>query len=99
MLRGSDTNCPIVPARWSSRPKRPRSAIRRTWPRPNGRRRTSNLPVMPSNRPMTFTAAVAQAGSIAFDTPATITKLTDLAADARNDGADLVVFPEAFVGG
>jgi nitrilase len=48
---------------------------------------------------MTFTAAVAQAGSIAFDTPATITKLTDLAADARNDGADLVVFPEAFVGG
>ncbi|MEA2058150.1 MAG: nitrilase-related carbon-nitrogen hydrolase, partial [Actinomycetota bacterium] len=54
---------------------------------------------MPSNRPMPFTAAVVQAGSIAFDTPATITKLSDLTADARNDGADLVVFPEAFVGG
>lgn len=48
---------------------------------------------------MPFTAAVVQAGSIAFDTPATITKLSDLTADARNDGADLVVFPEAFVGG
>jgi nitrilase len=48
---------------------------------------------------MPFTAAVVQAGSIAFDTPATITKLADLTSDARNDGADLVVFPEAFVGG
>ena len=48
---------------------------------------------------MPFTAAVVQAGSIAFDTPATITKLTDLTSDARNYGADLVVFPEAFVGG
>lgn len=44
-------------------------------------------------------AAVVQAGSVAFDTPATIEKLGDLNADARSEGADLVVFPEAFVGG
>jgi nitrilase len=48
---------------------------------------------------MPFTAAVVQAGSIAFDTSATITKLADLTSEARNDGAELVVFPEAFVGG
>ncbi len=46
-----------------------------------------------------ITAAVVQAGSIAFDTPATIEKLGDLTSDARRAGADLVVFPEAFVGG
>lgn len=44
-------------------------------------------------------ASVVQAGSIAFDTPATIEKLGDLTADARENGAELVVFPEAFVGG
>jgi nitrilase len=44
-------------------------------------------------------ASVVQAGSIAFDTPATIEKLGDLTADARNRGSRLVVFPEAFVGG
>ncbi len=43
--------------------------------------------------------SVVQAGSIAFDTPATIEKLADLTADARSRGAALVVFPEAFVGG
>jgi len=46
-----------------------------------------------------LTASVVQAGSVAFDTPATIEKLGDLTADARRAGADLVVFPEAFVGG
>jgi nitrilase len=50
-------------------------------------------------RPESFSAAVVQAGSIAFDTPATITKLADLTSDARSLGTDLVVFPEAFVGG
>jgi len=44
-------------------------------------------------------ASVVQAGSVAFDTDATIDKLGDLVADARRGGADLVVFPEAFVGG
>jgi nitrilase len=44
-------------------------------------------------------ASVVQAGSIAFDTPATIEKLGDLTADARSRGSQLVVFPEAFVGG
>jgi nitrilase len=44
-------------------------------------------------------ASVVQAGSIAFDTRATIEKLGDLVADARNRGSELVVFPEAFVGG
>ena len=54
---------------------------------------------MSSKWPEPFTAAVVQAGSIAFDTPATITKLADLTSEARALGADLVVFPEAFVGG
>lgn len=43
--------------------------------------------------------SVVQAGSVAFDTAATIEKLGDLSADARAGGADVVVFPEAFVGG
>lgn len=47
---------------------------------------------------MTRVAAV-QAGSIAFDTPATLDKLERLVADAAGKGAELVVFPEAFVGG
>jgi nitrilase len=44
-------------------------------------------------------AAVVQAGSVPFDTPATIAKLQRLAADPACSGADLIVFPEAFVGG
>jgi len=54
---------------------------------------------MSPNTSAPFTAAVVQAGSIAFDTPATITKLSDLTSDARVLGAELVVFPEAFIGG
>jgi len=46
-----------------------------------------------------FVTASVQAGSIAFDTPATIAKLGDLTSEARRRGAGLVVFPEAFVGG
>jgi nitrilase len=46
-----------------------------------------------------FTAAVVQAGSILFDTPRTLEKLSDLAADAAGKGANLVLFPEAFIGG
>jgi len=43
--------------------------------------------------------AAVQAGSIAFDTPATLDKLERLVADAAGKSAELVVFPEAFVGG
>lgn len=44
-------------------------------------------------------AAVIQAAPILFDTPRTIDKLSELTRDAAGKGADLVVFPEAFVGG
>jgi nitrilase len=44
-------------------------------------------------------AAVVQAGSVPFDTPVTLAKLERLAHDPRCSGADLIVFPEAFVGG
>ncbi len=43
--------------------------------------------------------AAVQAGSIAFDTPATVAKLEKLVADGAERGAELLVFPEAFVGG
>ena len=43
--------------------------------------------------------AVVQAGSVLFDTPATMGKLRRLAAEAAGEGAQLAVFPEAFVGG
>jgi len=54
---------------------------------------------MSSHKPSPFVAAVVQSGSITFDTPATIAKFADLVSDARGLGADLVVFPEAFIGG
>src|SRR4051794_28070697 len=44
-------------------------------------------------------AAVVQAAPALFDTPRSLQKLADLAADAARKGAELVVFPEAFVGG
>lgn len=43
--------------------------------------------------------AVVQAGSVLFDTPATLAKLRRLAADAASKGAGLALFPEAFIGG
>ena len=46
-----------------------------------------------------FSAAVVQAGSVLFDTPATLEKFCDLARDAAAGGAKLIVFPEAFIGG
>ncbi len=54
---------------------------------------------MEANARPVFTAAVVQAGSILFDTAASLTKLADLTSDAAGQGAELVVFPEAFVGG
>jgi nitrilase len=44
-------------------------------------------------------AAVVQAASVVFDRERTLVKLEDLAADAARAGAELAVFPEAFVGG
>jgi nitrilase len=44
-------------------------------------------------------AAVIQAGSILYDTPATLAKAEQLTAEAAAKGAKLVVFPEAFIGG
>src|SRR5437868_978674 len=44
-------------------------------------------------------AAVVQASGVLFDTPRSLQRLADLAADAARRGAELVVFPEAFVGG
>ncbi len=43
--------------------------------------------------------AVVQVGTPLYDTPKTIQKLADWTAKARAESADLVVFPEAFVGG
>ena len=43
--------------------------------------------------------AVVQAGSILFDTPATLDKLRRFSAEAAGKSARLAVFPEAFVGG
>lgn len=43
--------------------------------------------------------AVVQAGSVLFDTPATLDKVAQLAGQASAGGAKLAVFPEAFVGG
>src|SRR3954465_2328806 len=42
-------------------------------------------------------AAVIQAAPVVFDVERTLTKLTDLTADAARRGAQLAVFPEAFV--
>jgi nitrilase len=48
---------------------------------------------------MCMRAAVIQAGSLCFDTAATMEKLAGLAADAAKAGAKIAVFPEAFIGG
>lgn len=47
----------------------------------------------------TIIGSVVQAGSALYDTLKTIEKLADLTAKAKAGGAQLVVFPEAFVGG
>jgi len=46
-----------------------------------------------------FKASVVQAAPVEAETGKTIEKLAALAADAAREGATLVVFPEAFVGG
>jgi nitrilase len=44
-----------------------------------------------------FAAAVIQGAPVVFEPKATLAKVRDLTADASNQGAKLVVFPEAFV--
>ena len=44
-----------------------------------------------------FTAAVVQSSPVVFEPKATLAKVRDLTADAARQGAQLVVFPEAFV--
>jgi nitrilase len=45
------------------------------------------------------TAAVAQAGSYLFDTARSLAKARDLVAEAARQGAEVIVLPEAFLGG
>jgi nitrilase len=47
----------------------------------------------------TVRAAVVQAAPVVFDLPGTLAKVRALTADAASKGAQLVVFPEAFVSG
>lgn len=47
----------------------------------------------------TVRAAIVQCGSILFDTPATLDRLETWTQRAAAQGAGLIVFPEAFVGG
>lgn len=52
---------------------------------------------MTSAAKQTARVAVVQAASVAFDSAATLTKLEKLCKEASNNGAQLVLFPEAFI--
>lgn len=56
---------------------------------------------MSSNQPAVqqIRIAVVQAAPVLFDTPRSLQKLSDLTADAAKQGAEMLVFPEAFIGG
>ncbi|KAH6774787.1 nitrilase 4 [Perilla frutescens var. hirtella] len=47
----------------------------------------------------TIRATVVQATTVFYDTPATLDKAEKLVAEAASNGSQLVVFPEAFIGG
>lgn len=49
--------------------------------------------------PPTVRATVVQASTVFYDTPATLDKAERLLAEAASYGSQLVVFPEAFIGG
>jgi nitrilase len=53
----------------------------------------------PVEQPSRVRAAVVQAAPALFDTPKSLQKLADLTVGAAREGAELVVFPEAFIGG
>jgi nitrilase len=42
---------------------------------------------------------VAQVGSVLFDTPATLDRMDGMVEQARKEGVEFLVFPEAFIGG
>ncbi len=46
-----------------------------------------------------YIGAVIQAGSVGFNTSKTLEKMEDLASEAAKTGAEIAVFPEAFIGG
>src|SRR3954451_23197434 len=50
-------------------------------------------------RLQTVRVAVVQAAPVLFDTPRSLQKLADLTADAAEQRAELVVFPEAYIAG
>jgi predicted amidohydrolase len=52
---------------------------------------------MRHGEPTTFAAAIVQAAPVAFDVEASLAKVERLTADCAADGAELVVFPEAFI--
>ena len=49
--------------------------------------------------PKVVRVAVVQAAPVLFDAHKSLQKLADLTADAARGGAELVVFPEAFIAG
>ena len=53
----------------------------------------------PNSASNTVTVAVIQAASVAFDCKKTLDKALDLTRDAAKQGAQLVLFPEAFISG
>lgn len=53
---------------------------------------------MTNSTPRTSRVAVVQTGSVPFDPQATVAKAVSLVAEAAAGGAQLVVFPEAFLG-
>jgi nitrilase len=53
----------------------------------------------PNSASNTVTVAVVQAASVAFDSKKTLAKALDLTRDAAKQGAQLVLFPEAFISG
>ncbi|XP_030522247.1 bifunctional nitrilase/nitrile hydratase NIT4B-like [Rhodamnia argentea] len=53
----------------------------------------------PSPAPTTVRATVVQASTVFYDTPATLDKAERLLAEAAGLGSQLIVFPEAFIGG
>jgi nitrilase len=53
----------------------------------------------PNSASNTVTVAVVQAASVAFDCKKTLDKALDLTRDAAKQGAQLVLFPEAFISG
>jgi nitrilase len=57
------------------------------------------LPPQPKSGASTVTVAVVQAASVAFDRKKTLAKALDLTRDAAKQGAQLVLFPEAFISG